>query len=90
VLLLSGAVDPVTPPRHGDRVARALGAQARHVVAPNTGHGVLGLPCMRDVLWRFIEADDDAAALAVDASCVQALPRPPAYRLPTPDAGAAR
>jgi pimeloyl-ACP methyl ester carboxylesterase len=25
VLLLSGAIDPVTPPRHGQRVAQALG-----------------------------------------------------------------
>ncbi|MCX8005927.1 MAG: alpha/beta hydrolase, partial [Burkholderiaceae bacterium] len=32
VLVLSGGADPVTPPRHGDRVARALGAKAQHVV----------------------------------------------------------
>ncbi|MFO1252305.1 MAG: alpha/beta hydrolase [Inhella sp.] len=25
VLLLSGGADPVTPPRHGERVAKALG-----------------------------------------------------------------
>jgi pimeloyl-ACP methyl ester carboxylesterase len=34
VLLLSGAIDPVTPPRHGQRVAQALGGNARHVVVP--------------------------------------------------------
>ena len=40
-LLLSGGIDPATPPRHGERVARALGAKARHVVVPNAGHGVM-------------------------------------------------
>ena len=28
--LLSGGDDPATPPRHGERVARALGPKARH------------------------------------------------------------
>ena len=83
VLLLSGAADPATPPRHGARVAGLLGAKARHVVAPNAGHGVLGgVGCMREVLFRFIDAEEDAAALAVDTACVQSLPRPPAYRPP--------
>lgn len=79
VLLLSGAIDPVTPPRHAERVARALGARARHVVVPNAGHGVLGLGCMRDLVFRFIDGDDEDQALAVDAGCVAGLPRPPAY-----------
>jgi len=75
-LVLSGAIDPVTPPRHGERVAQALGAKARHVVVPHTGHGVLSVGCMGDVVYRFVEAEDDAQALAVDARCVQAIPRP--------------
>ncbi|WP_280153498.1 alpha/beta hydrolase [Piscinibacter sp. XHJ-5] len=80
VLLLSGGVDPVTPPRHGERVAKALGARARHVVAPNAGHSVIGLGCMSDVLFRFVDAVDDHEALAVDADCVTRVPRPPSYR----------
>ncbi len=75
VLLLSGGLDPVTPPRHGARVAQALGPLARHVVVPQAGHGVLGLGCMRDVMFRFIDAQDEAAALQVDASCANAMPR---------------
>lgn len=75
-LVLSGGADPVTPPRHGERVARLLGAQARHVVVPQAGHGVMGLPCMRDVLFKFMDADSDADALAVDAGCAAAIPRP--------------
>jgi len=84
VLLLSGGIDPATPPRHGARVAQALGAKARHVVVPQAGHGVLGQGCMPEVLHRFFDAPDDAAALAVDAACVQSIPRPPVFRPVTP------
>lgn len=78
-LVLSGGLDPVTPPRHGARVAQALGSKARHVVVPQAGHGVLALACLRDVLFRFIDAEDDAAANAVDATCAQNIPRPPVF-----------
>ncbi len=76
VLLLSGGADPATPPRHGERVARALGPAARHVVVPQAGHGLMLLPCLRDVVFRFIDAPDAAAAAAVEADCARALPRP--------------
>jgi pimeloyl-ACP methyl ester carboxylesterase len=89
VLVLSGGLDPATPPRHGERVARALGPKARHVVVANAGHGVLGVGCMRDVLYRFIDAGSDGEALAVDASCAANIPRPPAFRPIGADAGAA-
>lgn len=79
-LVLSGGIDPVTPPRHGERAAQALGAKARHVVVPQAGHGVMGIGCMRDVLYRFIDADTDADALAVDTACVESIPRPPAFQ----------
>ena len=80
VLLLSGGLDPVTPPRHAERMARALGPRAVQVVVDNAGHGVMSLGCMPDVLFRFIDADDDAAALHVDAACAKAIPRPPAFQ----------
>ena len=79
VLLLSGGLDPITPPRHAARVAQALGPKARALVAPNAGHGVMGLACTRDLIQRFIEADAEADALAVDAGCLAAVPRPPAF-----------
>jgi pimeloyl-ACP methyl ester carboxylesterase len=78
-LVLSGGIDPVTPPRHGERVAQALGAKARHVVVPNAGHGVMSLGCMRDVLYRFVDAASDGEALKVDADCAIAIPRPPMF-----------
>ena len=76
VLVLSGGADPATPPRHGEHVVRALGAKSRHVVVPEAGHGVMGIACMRDVVFRFIDAASDDAALKVDADCAQKLPRP--------------
>lgn len=79
VLVLSGGIDPVTPPHHGARVSKALGPNAKHVVVANAGHGVMSLGCMHEVLFRFINAAEDAAALALDASCATAIPRPPAF-----------
>jgi pimeloyl-ACP methyl ester carboxylesterase len=75
VLLLSGGADPATPPRHGERVAHALGAKAQHIIVPEAGHGVMGIGCMRDVIDRFVTADDDHA-LPQDASCATRVPRP--------------
>lgn len=79
VLVLSGGLDPATPPRHAARVVKALGAQARHVQVANAGHGVLALGCMADVLYRFVNAVDDQQALAINTDCAQAMPRPPAF-----------
>jgi TAP-like protein len=86
-LVLSGGMDPATPPRHGERVTQALGAKARHVVVAHAGHGVLGVGCMRDVMFRFIDAPDDDSALKVDADCARAIPRPTVF-VPVTDRGA--
>lgn len=79
VLVLSGGADPVTPPRHGARVAQLLGPTARHVVVPEAGHGVLQLACVRDAVVRFVDAASDDEAMKVDAGCAATLPRPPAF-----------
>ncbi len=79
VLLLSGGLDPATPPRHGERVTAALGPNALHVVVPNAGHGVMGIGCARDLLFRFIDAATDADALKADADCLKRIPRPGAF-----------
>ena len=86
-LVLSGGMDPATPPRHGERVTQALGAKARHVVVAHAGHGVLSVGCMRDVMFRFIDAPDDDSALKVDADCAEAIPRPTVFT-PVTDRGA--
>ena len=82
VLVLSGGADPVTPPRHGERVAKLLGPQALHLVVPNAGHGVMGQGCMTDVMFRFVDQSDPALALKSareEASCAAKVPRPSAY-----------
>jgi len=78
--LLSGGADPVTPPRHGERVAKALGAQARHIVVAQAGHGVTAIGCVREAVSRFITEPDDSQALQTSADCAAAVPRPPAYQ----------
>ena len=72
-LLLSGALDPVTPPRWGAEVLRGLG-NARHVVAPGAGHGVIARGCTADVIARFIDAGSHAD---LDVSCIEQIRRPP-------------
>ncbi len=89
-LVLSGGADPATPPRHGDRVATALGAKARHVVVPQAGHGVMSIGCMRDVVYRFIDAATDDEALQVDADCARHIPRPGAFMPVLPASTGAR
>ena len=79
-LLFAGGIDPATPPRHAQRIAAALGPAAQLVVVPNGGHGALAIGCAPDLIYRFIDAADDAAASAVDAGCVKGIPRPGAFR----------
>ena len=82
VLLLSGALDPVTPPWHAARVVAALGALARPVVLEHAGHGVLQQSCLIDVASNFINAANDSLAQAVDIACVKQLPRPSVWLAP--------
>ena len=82
VLLLSGGRDPATPPRHAARVAEALGPQARHVVAPHAGHGLLAVPCTRDLLQRFLDDPGEAPQASLDAACLQAVPSPRPFLAP--------
>ncbi len=86
VLLLSGGHDPATPPRHAIAAAARLGSKASHRVIANAGHGLLSIGCMRDVVFRFIDAQTDTDALAVDSRCAEDIPRPPAFLPPTAQA----
>ena len=79
--LLSGGLDPVTPPHHAERVARALGPLAHHTVVAHAGHGVTALGCLADAVARFI-SDDDAGQLPAAADCARAVPRPLTWQPP--------
>lgn len=65
-LLLSGELDPVTPPAWGELAAESL-SQARHLVAPNGAHTIVGHTCANKLAAQFIK-DLDLAAL--DDSCL--------------------
>jgi pimeloyl-ACP methyl ester carboxylesterase len=72
VLIFSGGLDPATPPRHGDSVARRLG-NAKHIVAPNLGHGISAQGCAPKLVSRFVR---DASFEAVDGECLERIPAP--------------
>jgi pimeloyl-ACP methyl ester carboxylesterase len=88
VLVLSGELDPVTPPPWGEAVLPHL-PNAKHVVAPGTGHGVIGTGCGMRLVHAFLTAGTVAG---LDTSCVETLRRPPFFLTPAgPDpAGSAR
>lgn len=73
VLLLSGSLDPVTPPADAAKVAASL-TNARHIVLPEEGHGQLGIRCMDRVLADFFATPNVAA---LDASCLDRKRVPP-------------
>ena len=54
VLLLSGALDPVTPPANGDDVAKTL-PNSRHVVAGGLGHIVSTHGCAPRLIASFVD-----------------------------------
>jgi pimeloyl-ACP methyl ester carboxylesterase len=72
VLILSGGIDPATPPRHGDLVAATL-PNARHFVAPHLGHGVSLHGCAPRLVEAFVRA---GSARDIDGRCLQRIPRP--------------
>jgi len=72
-LILSGALDPATPPSWGEEVAREL-PRARHVVVPNAAHNVSFSGCVPDLIADFLEA---GAAEGLDTACVEAIRTPP-------------
>ena len=83
VLILSGELDPVTPPRWGDHAAATL-PNSRHLIVPGTGHGTLQAGCATRVIGEFLEAGDPAA---VDASCLSEVARPPFWNSATGPGG---
>jgi len=65
-LLVSGGMDPVTPPAYGTLVARDL-ANSRHIVAPGYGHIVTPHACGPRLLATFVDTADPAR---LPATCV--------------------
>ncbi len=82
VLIFSGGLDPATPPRHGESVARRLG-NAKHVVAPNLGHGISAQGCAPMLVSRFVR---EASFERVDGDCLARIPAPSFFAVIDPAA----
>jgi pimeloyl-ACP methyl ester carboxylesterase len=71
VLVLSGGLDPITPPASGAAVAAQF-KFALHAIAPDASHNVSDLGCAPSVLRDFI----DSASTDTDVACLQEYRRP--------------
>ncbi len=72
-LVLSGALDPVTPPRWGEHALLGLSA-GRHVVVPGAGHGTLAYECIGSAVQDFLDGAD-----TLEVGCTDELQRPPFF-----------
>lgn len=75
VLLMSGALDPVTPPRWAEKAAETL-PNHTHIVVPGGGHIVAGSGCVAERMAAFLDAEDDVDT-DLDVSCAANTVRPP-------------
>ncbi|MCC5827413.1 MAG: alpha/beta fold hydrolase [Alkalimonas sp.] len=73
VLLLSGGLDPVTPPS-GAELAMAQMTNARHLIAPHATHIVATQSCAPQLISQFIA---EKSAEALDSSCLEQDSRKP-------------
>jgi pimeloyl-ACP methyl ester carboxylesterase len=72
-LILSGDLDPVTPPARGADMQRHF-PNSLHVVAPGAGHNVSFSGCVPRLIADFVR---DGAWQSLDASCAREIARPP-------------
>jgi pimeloyl-ACP methyl ester carboxylesterase len=77
MLILSGAVDPVTPPLWGQLVQQGL-PNAVHLIAPGGHHIVTTEGCMSQLVAQFIAKGE---AKSLDAQCVNHI-KPLAIHMP--------
>lgn len=75
ILMLSGELDPVTPPRYGEQILPGL-TNGRQIVFKGQGHSLLGRGCMPQLLGKFIDKPDTKQ---LDASCLDKLAATPAF-----------
>ncbi len=69
VLLLSGSLDPVTPPRRAESALKHM-ARAQHFVVENAGHGISQLGCAPRLLREFLDRPEQA----LDGKCLKEIP----------------
>ena len=71
-LLLSGGIDPATPPHYAEQVAATL-PNAVQLVAPQVGHGVSERGCAPRLIEAFVRQGN---ARTLDGKCLERIPRP--------------
>ena len=74
VLIMTGEWDPVTPPAHGDAVAKTL-PNSLHVVVNDGAHGLGGLngiECLNGLMTEFVER---GSVKGLDTSCLKNIKR---------------
>lgn len=71
-VIVSGELDPVTPPHWGDEVLRTL-KNGKHVVIPNGSHSGDTGGCLEQVLSEFVK---EGSVATLDDSCVAKIQRP--------------
>jgi pimeloyl-ACP methyl ester carboxylesterase len=70
MLVISGELDPLTPPAFGARVAARIGASAQTLTVPAAGHEIsFGRGCVGRIVKGFVDAPDRP----IDGSCLSAL-----------------
>lgn len=75
VLMLSGAADPITPPRHAEQLAESLDNDL-HLIFDSMGHGNSSNQCAAKILDRFVES---ASITELEIECVEAVAPPPFF-----------
>ena len=75
ILLTSGNLDPITPPKYGWEASLTL-KNSEHVVIPGVAHGSVIAGCMPGVVNEFF---NDPNPRKVKASCSVNLQRPPFF-----------
>ncbi len=71
-LLLSGAIDPVTPPTRATEAMQYL-LNSQHLIAEQASHGVSQFGCTQRLIRQFIDAPNKK----VDGACLKEIGKPP-------------
>ncbi len=75
ILILSGELDPVTPPAYGQVILAGL-KNARQLIGKGQGHGLFARGCTPRLIEEFVSKLDP---LGLDASCLDELGPTPAF-----------
>ncbi len=74
-LLLSGELDPVTPPSWGEEAKKTL-SNSLHVVVPGVGHNTVVLGCVQSLMADFVK---QGSLEGLKSPCGSDLTRPPFF-----------